>query len=217
VARVHVFADEGGNFDFSRRKGASRYFILTTVTLANCTIAEDLLALRRQLAWDGHELTQEFHATEDQQAVRDAVFGVLAGHEFQVDATIFDKSKTQPHLQNEAGFYKLAWSYHFRNLAPRILAPNDELFVVAAALGTRRLRAIFRQAVDDVVSQGIGPARFRTQFWPAASDPCLQVADYCCWAVQRKWEGGDDRSYVLIRDKIVSEYEMFNRSSTTYY
>jgi hypothetical protein len=31
---------------------------------------------------------------------------------------------------------------------------------------------------------------------PHMSDPCLQVADYCTWAIQRKWERGDERSHV---------------------
>lgn len=30
---VHVFADEAGNFDFSSKAGASRYFLLTTVSM----------------------------------------------------------------------------------------------------------------------------------------------------------------------------------------
>jgi hypothetical protein len=32
----YVFADEAGNFDFSRRQGASRYFILCTITSTHC-------------------------------------------------------------------------------------------------------------------------------------------------------------------------------------
>ncbi len=217
--RIHVFADEAGNFDFSQRRDASRYFILTTVSMTDCTIASALLDLRRALAWDGQDLTQEFHATEDVQPVRNQVFHVLAHHPFRVDATIFEKRKIQPSLQDGAKLYKLAWYYHFRNMAPKIVQPNDDLFVVAAALGTKKQRATFHQAVQDVVTQVmITPGvHFRTQAWPAASDPCLQVADYCCWAIQRKWESGDDRSYVLIKGKIESEYRMFNHSQTYYY
>ena len=49
------------------------------------------------------------------------------------------------------------------------------------------------------------------------ADPCLQIADYCCWAIQRKWESGDDRSYVLIKDKIQSDFNAFARGKTVYY
>ena len=54
-------------------------------------------------------------------------------------------------------------------------------------------------------------------FWPSNSDPCLQIADYCTWAIQRKWEKNDSRSYDLIKDKIVSEYDIFRFGSTYYY
>lgn len=36
-------------------------------------------------------------------------------------------------------------------------------------------------------------------------EPCLVVADYCTWAIQRKWERNDARSQILLADKIASE------------
>jgi hypothetical protein len=53
MSRVFVFADEAGNFDFSRRAGASKYFILVTITLPDCSAGLALLELRRELAWEG--------------------------------------------------------------------------------------------------------------------------------------------------------------------
>jgi hypothetical protein len=40
------------------------------------------------------------------------------------------------------------------------------------------------------------------------SEPCLVVADYCTWAIQRKWERHDARSQSLLHDKIASETEI---------
>ena len=56
-----------------------------------------------------------------------------------------------------------------------------------------------------------------THFCPAATDPCIQVADYCAWAIQRKWELDDDRSYVLIADHITAEYDLFKGGNEHYY
>ena len=42
-------APVSGNFDFSRKPGATKYFILTTVTLTDHFIEEELLQLRRDL------------------------------------------------------------------------------------------------------------------------------------------------------------------------
>ena len=93
--RKYVFADEAGNFDFSTKNGDSQFFILTTVTADSPDVGDDLLTLRRDLAWDGIALESNFHATEDAQAVRDQVFGVLVDHDFRIDTTILEKRKTK--------------------------------------------------------------------------------------------------------------------------
>jgi hypothetical protein len=36
MSTVYLFGDEAGNFDFSDGLGASRYFILATVTMSSC-------------------------------------------------------------------------------------------------------------------------------------------------------------------------------------
>ena len=96
--RTYIYADESGNFDFSLKSGASRYFILTTVTMTDLTAENELLELRRELAWEGLALRDGFHATEDKQAVRDRVFEILVRHNFVVDATIVEKRKAQPNI-----------------------------------------------------------------------------------------------------------------------
>jgi hypothetical protein len=54
-------------------------------------------------------------------------------------------------------------------------------------------------------------------FSPATTDPCLQVADYLTWAIQRKYESGDTRSYGLVRHLIKSEFEPFKLGRKLYY
>jgi hypothetical protein len=99
----------------------------------------------------------------------------------------------------------MAWYLHFKHVAPQIARREDRLFVAAASLGTKRQQRALFNAVDDVVMQVSPCASHRVAFWPAQSDPCLQVADYCTWAIQRKWQLGQTRSHVLIADKINSE------------
>lgn len=218
MPRVTVFADESGNLDFSRRKGASRYFVLTTVTCAGFAVGNALLGLRRQLGWDGIGDEIEIHATTNPQAVRDRVFELLDGHDFRVDSTIFEKSKAAPHTRpTEERFYKLAWYLHFKYVAPQIVDEGDELFVVGASLGVRKKRSLMHAAIRDVVQQVSPTVDFRTASWSATSEPCLQVADYCCWAIARKWELADPRSYDLIAGKIASEYEVFRLGRKHYY
>jgi hypothetical protein len=218
MPRRYVFADEAGNFDFSRKPSASKYFILTTVTAADCGAGHALLELRRELAWQGVEVDGHFHATTETQAVRDRVYATLQPFDFIVDSTILQKSKAMPHTRHtDEAFYGLAWWLHMRYLAPRIAGPGDELIVFGASVGTHARRVKFHGAVKDVVSRVAPTPRYRVACWDAISDPCLQVADYCAWAIQRKWERGDVRSHVLIAPKIRSEFEVFRNGPTEYY
>lgn len=219
MARVHVFADEAGNFDFSSKAGATKYFILTTVTMDGFGPGDALLGLRRQLAWEGNpQGTDDFHATEELQAVRDRVFAELANWDFRVDATILEKRKTQPHLAaDEIRFYKMAWYLHFKHVAPLITRGGDELLVIGASLGTKKKKEGFHSAIHGVVHQVARGVNCRTVSWSGASDPGLWVADYCCWAIQRKWERGDSRSYALIQNKIRSEFDAFRYGTEFYY
>jgi hypothetical protein len=176
VADRYVFADEAGNFDFSLNSGASRYFILCTITMDDCKVGDDLLALRRDLGWKGLHLESVFHASYDPQAVRDEVFALLHTSSFRVDATILEKRKAQPHLQSERGLYKMAWFLHFKYVAPQIADRTDRLFVTAASLGTKKKRAAFHAAVDDVVHQVSPCHSYRVAFcqWgatPASRSP----------------------------------------------
>ncbi|MDN5882231.1 MAG: DUF3800 domain-containing protein, partial [Nitrosospira sp.] len=45
----------------------------------------------------------------------------------------------------------------------------------------------------------------------------LQVADYCTWAIYRKWARGDERSYCLIARAIRSEFDIFQSGTHWYF
>jgi hypothetical protein len=207
MSTVYLFGDEAGNFDFSSGAGASRYFILTTVTMNNCEAGDRLQALRRRLAWQGVHLAAVLHATEDPQSVRDEVFQTLSLCEMRIDATIINKHSIPPETRNPHDLYRHVWHKHFARIAPDIAQPGDRLLAVASDLGTRKRRGAFHVAVDEAVRASARCAH-RVAFWPNMSEPCLVAADYCTWAIQRKWEREDSRSQTLLRDKIASETEI---------
>ncbi|MEN8374928.1 MAG: DUF3800 domain-containing protein [Gemmatimonadota bacterium] len=220
MARLYVFADESGNLDFRPHtaSGPTRYFVLTTLTCSGPEVGNHLLDLRRELAWDGLGLNSEFHATTDKQRIRDRVFAQIAPHDFRLDATILEKAKAMPHVRNtDERFYQYAWYYHMRYLLPRIRRGVTELMVVGASVGTKKRRAAFRDAVSDVMSQVAPTLDHRVASWDCRSDPCLQAADYCSWAIGRKWERDDARSYDLIKDKLVTEFDLWRNGTKLYY
>ncbi|HVQ58007.1 MAG TPA: DUF3800 domain-containing protein [Solirubrobacterales bacterium] len=222
MSRVHVFGDEAGDLVFKPAGGGvSRYFMIGTITVDDCSIGEKILTLRRELAWEGLFLDQ-FHATSDKQRTRDRVFDLISQSDLRFDATVLDKRKAQDELREDPlYFYKLAWYLHFKYVASQVVDSKDELLVVASSLQIKRKRkstkAGVREAVTEVVNQVSPTITCHCAFSPAASDPCLQVADYLTWAIQRKYESEDLRSYDLVSHLVKSEFEPFKRSKTLYY
>lgn len=220
MAHTFLFADEAGDFAFKTGPNISKYYVVCTVSLASCQIGVELLELRRRLAWKRAPLRDYFHASVDRQEIRDEVFDVLSKHDFQIQATIMEKRKAAPRIRpTDERFYKNGWHHHFKYSSGRYVTPGSTLMITVASIGTKRQRVNFEDAVRDVVRQRLGRKLWRVAFWPCQTDPCLQVADYCTWAIQRYWESGgkDDRSYKLIKNKINYEYELFKPGTKTYY
>jgi hypothetical protein len=134
-----TFADEAGCFTFKRTNGASKYFVLCTMTTDDCSLSGDLLDVRRDLAIGGDSERDKLHATSDLQTTRDRVFDILSQRIFRVDATILEKSKAQLQTRiNEATFYRYAWFYHFKHVGPlllKTLGAKEKLLITASALG----------------------------------------------------------------------------------
>lgn len=218
TVRKYIFSDESGDLVFTRTPNVSQYFILCTVCLDPSPIGQEILHLRRDLAWRGLNDDDCLHASTDPQAVRNEVFALLNRYDFRIDATILEKSKSRPQIRiSDARFYHYAWFYHFKHIGPRVIEAGEEAFIAASAIGTGRMKSTFRSAIHDVARQVIPTIDWRVSFWPGNSDPCLLVADYCSWALQRKWEKSDTRSYDLIRGKVVSEFDLWARGGTHYY
>lgn len=214
-----VFADEAGCLVFSRAKGASKYFILCTLVCDDANQGNELLALRRRLAWDGlHAEADQFHASEDPEEIRQRVYALLANLDLKADVTIFEKSKAHPiKYQTQEEFYKFAWFFHFKHVAKNRIRPGEDVLVQAASIGTKKGRILFRTALNDVVQQVLPTSKWQTTFWSSSSDPCLQMADYVAWAVQRKYERSDDRHHSLIAHHIKSEFDIFQDSERHYF
>lgn len=225
--RKFLFADESGCLVFKDNGTASRYFILATACFAGANAALELLALRRELLWlrntgairASTRIDNHFHATKDEVAIRHAVYRRLQEIDFRVDATILEKRKALPWITaNSAEFYRYAWFYHLKYVAPKIADSKDcELHVLPASLGTRRQKAAFNNSVNNVLQQVLPRAKWSVDFVPSSADPGLQVADYCAYAIFQKWERANSRWYDYISAKMRSEFNLWGRGSNYYY
>lgn len=195
--RIYLYADETGNLDYQgspnpKGGGASTYFGFGTATFTTENHGNDLLGglhLRAQMANKDVKLTKGFHACDDSNKTRSEMFAEIQKQAPRFDTTFLYKANAYPSIKNAGSMrlYKMAWFLHLKEIAVRVSKPGDELFVIVAEFGTKRVRNTAYEAVKDVCEQINRDITLCV--WTAPSSWGLQVADYGLWAVQRHLEG----------------------------
>jgi hypothetical protein len=97
------------------------------------------------------------------------------------------------------------------------IVPGSDVLITVASIGNKKERLSFVNGIRDVMDQTNRGGKWQTDFRPASADPCLQAADYCAWAIQRKWESNDVRSCDIIKKRVAYEYELFKAGAKHYY
>lgn len=216
---LYIFLDEGGNFDFSVT--GTNYFTLTSIVR---TRPFRLNSLLDDYKYDLLEygLDQEyFHCSEDNIHVRRNVFErivkMLDG--FRIDSLIVEKCKTGPALRDERRFYPKMLGYLLSHVLRREMDSNvQEVIVITDTLPTKKkLKAIeksVKQTLSEMLPEGIP---YRVLHHASKSHYGLQIADYCNWAIYRKWKDGDKQYYERLRTAIASEFDIFRTGERKYY
>ncbi len=216
---LYVFLDEAGDFNFSVT--GTRFFTFTTITKTRpFSWDAPVISLKYDLIEVGLDI-EYFHAAEDRQAVRDKVFAIIGNNltDLRIDSLIVEKPKTGPALQVLEKFYPRMISYLLRYvLDPKNLRNFSEVIVITDSIPVSKKREAVEKAVKQTLSRML-PNGTRYKILHHASKSCtgLQIADYCNWAIFRKWERGDLRSYGLIRSGICSEFDIFKTGHRYYY
>ncbi len=215
---VYIFLDESGNLDFS--PSGTRFFVLTCVSMTRPFPAYACLdSLKYDLIQDGLDL-DSFHAAEDSKRVRTATFDCignsLAG--ITIDSLIVEKSKTGPALTADLRFYPEMLGHLLKSVLPRLSPRGGNRIVITDTIPIRRQRKAVtkgvQQSLRTMLPSGI---RYQIRHHPSRSHYGLQVADYCSWALFRKWERADETYYQKIRGAVASEFDIFRHGSTHYY
>jgi len=218
MSTLYLFVDESGNFDFS--PSGTQYFILTALSTTDPhQIGSALLRLRYELLPEyacGTKMEEEgyFHASEDTQKVRDRVFSIIArtGEIARVDSIIAQKNKAaECFYQNHRGFYEILakplLKFAFNRAGWKGYA---HVVVVFSSLFDNKTRSILKQTFKSLIKKN-AELPFSIYFHKSKFDICSQAADYFGWAIYRKWESTDLRSYNLVNHCIKSELDIFSR------
>lgn len=234
---LYIFIDESGNFDFSIK--GTKYFVLTAVSTTQPSLCRDsFLKLKYEMLKNG--LCEEsFHATEDSQQVRDAVFEQIkrVGN-FSIDAIIAQKNKANPSLyikhetvrpynsnksniktlRTEESFYRLISQTLLRYIFGRYNKSEDidQIIVVLGSLFNATKQGYVLKSLKQFLKK-TSDKPFRIYFHPACSDINCQIADYCGWAIYVSVTRNEQRPLSVIRPHVASVFDIFRTGTNEFY
>jgi len=221
---LYLFIDESGNFDFS--PNGTKFFVLTVLSATEpFEIGSPLLKLRYDLLPNyacGPKMEEHgyFHASEDIQDVRNHVFSIISkfNHPLRVDSVIAQKNKANPKLHRQPlEFYEILaealLKYSFNRATWHVY---DHVVVVFSSLFEKKKRGILKQAFKSLIKQH-AKVSYALYFHNSKFDLCNQAADYFGWAIYRKWESDDYRSYNIVQQLIKSEFDIFEKGDNKFY
>lgn len=208
---TYIFLDESGNFDFGIT--GTRYFILTSVSLNRpFSMTNALDTYRHECLEFGLDM-ESFHCANDNRHVRGRVFDLIAHHldNIRIDCLVVEKRKASPFLRKGSSLYPWMLGRLLRFVVGKESDRGARQFLVITDRlpfrGKRREAGIVaRRTLARTLSVG---TRIQTFHHTSCSHYGLQLADYCSWAMFRKWEKGDPTYRNRIDFAVRGELDIF--------
>lgn len=215
-----MFLDESGNFDFSA--SGTKYLILTSVRMQRQLPAVSALAAYRYDCLEAGMDIEHFHCASDKWPVRNDVFDLIAADldELHIDCLVIEKRKARPELRKGDSLRVYPWmlGYFMRRLiAEEKTAGTRKIVAITDSLPHARKRTAIAKQIKSAASQKQLPSiQYCLLRHASRSHFGLQMADYCSWAIQRKWEKAELYAYDRIKPAIRSELDIFRHGPTHY-
>jgi len=170
-----------------------------------------------------------FHAKDDLPEVRKAVFDTLLKEEFKFYAVIRDKhviAKKILERQKSRSTYRYHPNQLYDSCVTRLfrdrLHTDNAYQIVFAERGKSDRTLAFRRALEAArqnarAQLGVdGTAPIEILTGKPRDIVCLQVVDYCLWALQRFLEREEDRFLNLIWNKVGVVYDIEDTQINAY-
>ena len=207
---AYIFLDEAGNFDFG--VNGTRYFALTSVSMRRPFTAFNVLDDYKHDCLEAGRNLEYFHCSHDREEVRHTLFDLIAAHlhGIRIDYLVVEKSGIDPALQEAVRFYPGMLGHLLKVVLPRELeADTSEVIVITDAIPINKRRKAVEKAVRTTLARMLPlGTNYRILHHQSRSHYGLQVADYCCWAVFRKWQRGESVWYDRIKPAVCNEFEI---------
>lgn len=203
MATLHIAIDESGCLNFSP-KGSKFYVFSAAYTLEPHPLATALTQRRFGLMKAGDDISA-FHCCEDKQSNRDLVFAdMMAAPMWKHCAVVVEKCKVNPSIRDPKVFYPTFATPLLRFLLRGQVAKSATAVVICTDTLplTGGAGLAIAKVLKSVCSAEISPRPWFIYHHTRHSNKWIQVADYCAWAIQRKYERADLRSYSTVASRL---------------
>jgi len=210
---IYIFLDESGDLGFNfKKKGTSKVFVIT------CLFIENKRRLEKIVRKTHSELQKKYkrkfgvlHAVKEKPLTRQRLLKRLAEKDCSITTIYLNKLKVYTKLQDEK---QVLYNYVANILLDRIytkklVSLKDKIYLIASRRETNKfLNENFKTYLNNQAKN-----RHKIDMEILVKTPfeekSLQVVDFACWAIFRKYQYGDDSYYNVIKDKIIDENPLF--------
>ena len=221
VPTLHIHLDESGDWKF--RPQGSKYFVLAAAWTYNPQpLAQNLTDLRFRLVREGANL-DSFHASPDRQTTRNLVVQTMVARtNWWYAAVVLEKCKINPVLREPHRFYPKFAGSLLKFILRGCLRPDTSHVLVYAdtiPMNTNAKREGVMKAMKTICASDLdSDVKHHVFSHRRESNKWLQVVDYCCWSVYKKWDARDPRTYNTLRPRLKSrELVLTDRGDQTRY
>jgi hypothetical protein len=229
---LYIFVDEAGDFDFSS-KGSKHYMFTFLVKRRPFNLHEYISNYRYSLLERNLDpLVQKtidieaFHACDDNAYVKNELFNIISTfneNSVKTYSYVLEKPKVSPDKRNEKDrFYIDNLSYAIQRLLDE-LNINSNFIIITDRLPVQNNKnkqvGALKKGIKEYLKSKKLDKQIRYDIFHhcSASSANLQIVDYICWAIFRKFERNDDTYYKRIEKYLIKIDEMTKDRKEVHY
>lgn len=208
----YIYIDESGDLGFGSK--SSKFFVITLMAfddLIESDIGRIIKKTRIKILKKKMKRCSELKGNNSQDSVRKEILTRLSQKNIEVYAIILEKSKVFPYLKEKKN--KL-YNYMTNLIINECSFDDKKVTLVADRRGGKAVINDFNRYVRFKLSEKDKICELKLEHKDSKNDEILQVLDFVCWAIFRKYESNETRFYDIIKNKIVTEKPMFQEQNS---
>ena len=227
---TYIFVDESGDMDFTQ--GGSKYYLF------NFLVKKRPFKLHEHISSYRYELLEKnldplinsrinieyFHANNDNKYIKNEMFNIISTfdkNDVQVYSYILEKEKVSPnkrkskeHFYIDNLIYSIGKLLEKLNIDTNFVIITDNLPIES---NKKKQEKALKLGVHTYIKEHNLHLRYDIFHHCSASSVNLQIIDYIGWAINKKYEHGDDIYYKKIEKYILSEDIVTKNRKTKFY